>query len=47
MFSVILLFFYAVFAILGLYALILLIKVLTRAIEALDIYLDEKRNRRL
>ncbi|TYP71988.1 hypothetical protein BCM02_109267 [Paenibacillus methanolicus] len=35
------------FALLGLYSLYLFIKLATRGIEALDIYLDEKRNRRL
>ncbi|QJC50149.1 hypothetical protein HGI30_17380 [Paenibacillus albicereus] len=38
---------YGLFILLGLYALYLLIKFLIRAIAALDIYLDEKRNRRL
>lgn len=35
------------FVLLGLYALYLFIKFLIRAIAALDIYLDEKRNRRM
>lgn len=35
------------FMLLGLYALYLLIKLLIRAITALEIYIDEKRNRRL
>lgn len=34
------------FILLGLYGLYLIIKLLIRVIEALDIYLDEKRNRR-
>lgn len=38
---------YGLFILLGLYCLYLLIKLLIRAIAALDIYLDEKRNRRL
>ncbi|SFJ02533.1 hypothetical protein SAMN02799624_03058 [Paenibacillus sp. UNC496MF] len=38
---------YGLMALLGLYALYLVIKLLIRAIEALDIHLDEKRNRRL
>ncbi|MNI55793.1 hypothetical protein D3C73_1107650 [compost metagenome] len=38
---------YGLFILLGLYCLYLLIKFLIRGIEALDIYLDEKRNRRL
>lgn len=38
---------YGLFILLGLYALYLLIKLLIRGIEALDIYLDEKRTRRL
>lgn len=38
---------YGLFILLGLYALYLLIKLLLRGIEALDIYLNEKRNRRL
>ncbi len=33
------------FALLGLYALYLLIKLLIRAITALELYIDEKRNR--
>ncbi|WP_165593451.1 hypothetical protein [Paenibacillus solani] len=35
------------FMLLGLYALYLLIKLMIRAITALEIYIDEKRNRRL
>ncbi|MDQ0088590.1 hypothetical protein J2T12_001996 [Paenibacillus anaericanus] len=38
---------YGLFILLGLYALYLLIKLLIRGIEVLDIYLDEKRTRRL
>ncbi|WP_170312206.1 hypothetical protein [Paenibacillus sacheonensis] len=38
---------YGLFLLLGLYALYLFIKLAIRAIAALDIYLDEKRNRRL
>jgi len=37
---------YGLFIVLGLYVLYLLIKFLLRAIEALDIYLNEKRGRR-
>ncbi|MNW62960.1 hypothetical protein D3C74_411200 [compost metagenome] len=36
---------YGLFILLGLYSLYLLIKFLIRGIEALDIYLDEKRNK--
>ncbi|MGC6590290.1 hypothetical protein [Paenibacillus sp. FSL W7-1332] len=35
------------FMLLGLYALYLLIKLMIRAITALELYIDEKRNRRL
>ncbi|MBX4151281.1 hypothetical protein [Paenibacillus lautus] len=35
------------FMLLGLYALYLLIKLLIRAITAIELYIDEKRNRRL
>lgn len=35
------------FKLLGLYALYLLIKFLIRAITAVELYIDEKRNRRL
>lgn len=38
---------YGLFILLGLYTLYLIIKLLIRLIAALDIYLDEKRNRRL
>lgn len=38
---------YGLFILLGLYTLYLIIKLLIRAIAVLDIYLDEKRNRRL
>ncbi|MNW48097.1 hypothetical protein D3C74_254460 [compost metagenome] len=38
---------YGLFILLGIYALYLLIKLLIRGIEALDIHLDEKRNKRL
>ncbi|MGM1046413.1 MAG: hypothetical protein ACQEXX_09740 [Bacillota bacterium] len=34
------------FLLLGLYALYLLIKLLIRAITAVELYIDEKRNRR-
>ncbi|GGE03037.1 hypothetical protein GCM10010911_72650 [Paenibacillus nasutitermitis] len=44
--SIILLIVYGLFILLGLYTLYLIIKLLIRAIAALDIYLDEKRNRR-
>ncbi|MCM3628429.1 hypothetical protein M3194_13755 [Paenibacillus glycanilyticus] len=37
---------YGLFILMGLYALYLLIKLMIRGIEALDIHLDEKRNRR-
>jgi len=37
---------YGLFLVMGLYVLYLLIKFLLRAIEALDIYLNEKRGRR-
>lgn len=36
---------YGLFILLGLYALFLFIKLATRGIEALDIYLNEKRKR--
>jgi hypothetical protein len=39
--------FYGVFILLGIYCLYLFIKLATRGIQALDIYLDEKKNRRL
>lgn len=35
------------FMLLGLYALYLLIKLLIRSITAVELYIDEKRNRRL
>jgi hypothetical protein len=35
------------FMLLGLYALYLLIKLLIRAITAVELYIDDKRNRRL
>ncbi|GAB6928375.1 hypothetical protein JCM10914A_23580 [Paenibacillus sp. JCM 10914] len=35
------------FMLLGLYALYLLIKLLIRAITAVELYIDEKKNRRL
>jgi hypothetical protein len=38
---------YGLFLLMGLYALYLFIKLMIRGIQALDIYLDEKRNRRL
>lgn len=37
---------YGLFILLGLTTLYLIIKLLIRAIAALDIYIDEKRNRR-
>ena len=39
--------FSGLFLLLGFYALFLFIRFLDRAIKALDIYLDEKRGRRL
>ncbi|QYR24404.1 hypothetical protein KZ483_15515 [Paenibacillus sp. sptzw28] len=39
--------FNGLFMLLGIYALFLFIKLAIRGIQALDIYLDEKRNRRL
>jgi hypothetical protein len=38
---------YGLFILLGLYSLFLFIKLAIRGITALDIYIDEKRNRRL
>lgn len=38
---------YGLFILLGLYSLYLFIKLAVRGIAALDIYLDEKRNRRM
>lgn len=38
---------YGVFILLGIYSLYLFIKLATRGVKALDIYLDEKKNRRL
>lgn len=38
---------YGLFILLGLYSLYLFIKLAVRGIAALDIYLDEKRNKRL
>jgi hypothetical protein len=38
--------FNGLFMLLGIYALYLFIKLAIRGIQALDIYLDEKRNRR-
>ncbi|WP_179087276.1 hypothetical protein [Paenibacillus glucanolyticus] len=38
---------YGLFILLGLCALYLLIKLMMRAITALELYIDEKRNRRL
>jgi cytochrome bd-type quinol oxidase subunit 1 len=38
---------YGVFILLGIYCLYLFIKLATRGVQALDIYLDEKKNRRL
>jgi len=46
MFGLIMVVVYGLFILLGLYVLYLLIKFLIRAIEALDIYLNEKRGRR-
>ncbi len=45
-FSQILFIVYGLFTLLGLYCLYLLIKFLIRGIKALDIYLDEKYNKR-
>jgi hypothetical protein len=39
--------FYGLFMLLGIYSLYLFIKLAIRGIAALDIYIDEKRNRRL
>jgi uncharacterized membrane protein YuzA (DUF378 family) len=44
-FSSILFIFYGLAGLMGIYCLYLLIKFLIRAIQALDIHLDEKRNR--
>lgn len=44
--SMVLFIVYGLFILLGLYAMFLLIKFLIRAIQALDIHLDEKRNGR-
>jgi hypothetical protein len=38
---------YGVVILLGIYCLYLFIKLATRGVKALDIYLDEKKNRRL
>ncbi|SFB50271.1 hypothetical protein SAMN05216312_110208 [Cohnella sp. OV330] len=38
---------YGLFILLGLYSLYLFIKLATRGITALDIYIDEKKNKRL
>lgn len=46
-FSMIMIVVYGLFILLGIYALYLFIKLMIRGNEALDIYLDEKRNRRL
>lgn len=43
----ILLIVYGLFILLGLYSLYLFIKLAIRGIAALDIYLDEKRNKRM
>ncbi|MCS7463300.1 hypothetical protein N0M98_24560 [Paenibacillus doosanensis] len=45
-FSQIMFVLYALFLLLGLYCLYLFIKLATKGIAALDIYLDEKRNGR-
>ncbi|MDQ6420592.1 hypothetical protein RB620_14270 [Paenibacillus sp. LHD-117] len=45
MISILLLFFYLVLAGLGVYCLILFIRLAHRGIKALDIYIDEKSNR--
>ena len=45
-FGLIMVIVYGLFIVLGIYILYLLIKFLLRAIEALDIYLNEKRGRR-
>ncbi|MGO4106416.1 hypothetical protein [Paenibacillus sp. YAF4_2] len=46
-FSIIMIIVYGLFILLGIYALYLFIKLMIRGIAALDIYLDEKRNRML
>ncbi|WP_162839311.1 hypothetical protein [Bacillus sp. FJAT-28004] len=46
-FPILLFIVYGVVALMGIYCLYLLIKLLIRAIKALDIHLDEKGNRRL
>ncbi|CAM3491311.1 hypothetical protein PALU110988_25210 [Paenibacillus lupini] len=46
-FSIIMIVVYGLFILLGIYALYLFIKLMIRGIAALDIYLDEKRNRML
>jgi hypothetical protein len=38
---------YGLFILLGLYSLYLFIKLATRGVIALDIYIDEKKNKRL
>lgn len=38
---------YGLLLLLGIYSLYLFIKLATKGIQALDIYLDEKKNRRL
>lgn len=45
-FPILLFIVYGVVALMGIYCLYLLIKVLIRVIKALDIHLDEKRNKR-
>ncbi|MDQ0888857.1 hypothetical protein QFZ81_003945 [Paenibacillus sp. V4I9] len=47
MLPTVLLIFYGLFSLLGIYSLYLFIKLAIRGIAALDIYLDEKRNKRL
>lgn len=46
-FSIIMIIVYGLFILLGIYALYLFIKLMIRGIAALDIYLEEKRNRML
>ncbi|WP_239629932.1 hypothetical protein [Paenibacillus sp. H1-7] len=47
LFPTVMFIFWGLFLLLGMYCLYLFIKLALRGIEALDIYLDEKRNRRL
>jgi hypothetical protein len=47
MLPMVMIIFYGLFMLLGIYSLYLFIKLAIRGIAALDIYLDEKRSRRL